>query len=117
MSQVFDRPDRSAPTGDLELTVQAAGRRTVIALEGELSVSGESVLRHCLDVVIETGCRHVVLDLSGLSSVDARALSSLVRVARFMRRRGGTLELRSSRPWPYDVVGDAGLSSLLASGT
>lgn len=116
MSQVDDRPAARPGAGVLELTVQAAGRCTVIALEGELCLVSEGVLDHCLGVVVETGCRHVVLDLSGLSFVDARGLSCLVKAARAMKRRGGSLELRSPQPWPYHVLDVAGLAGMVDAG-
>lgn len=103
MSQVFDHTTGSAAGRSLEITVRSVGPCTVIALEGEFTSAGEPVLRDCLEAVMGTGCRQVVLDLADLAFGEPDGLSALVRSARLVKRRGGTLELRSERPWPYQA--------------
>lgn len=69
------------------VTSREEGPWTVVAVSGELEVASEQSLA---SVLAEAG-PHVVLDLGDVTFIDAAGLGCLVRWARFIRLRGGSL--------------------------
>lgn len=62
--------------------------QTVVTLAGELDSGAAPRLRNTLSGLIDTGYRHLVLDLSGVTFLDCTALSVLVGALKRLRTVG-----------------------------
>jgi len=67
------------------------GRQLGIALSGELDLAAVPALRAELDHVVEAGPARLVVDLSGLSFVDASGVATLLAAREQLGRQGGQL--------------------------
>ena len=75
-----------------------AGSCAVLSLGGRADIEDCSWLHELLQLQAEQGPVRLVVDLSRLSSMDWWVALMLVRAARVIRRRGGTLVLASPQP-------------------
>lgn len=79
----------------LTASVAAAGSRgrpyMLAALAGEIDVTSSGGVRDLLAAAVAGGARVLVVDMSGVGFMDSSGLGALLRVARMLRRRGGTL--------------------------
>jgi len=71
----------------------SAGERLVVSLGGAVDFATALRLRIALYDRIDSGCRHVVLNLGEVHAVDPCAAGVLVRVHRHLSHRGGSLRL------------------------
>ncbi len=83
-----NRGTRAAPElqvlpGELRLAEEVAAGRHVLALSGEIDIANAALLERRVVELCEQGAREIVLDLRGLSFIDARGLSA----ALFCKRR------------------------------
>ena len=72
--------------------------RVIVAVIGELDIASVSVLGQALDDIRGAGCSDVVLDLRGLSFIDACGLNLLLRADRAARRAGKALATVDDSP-------------------
>jgi anti-anti-sigma factor len=73
------------------------GARHEIVLAGRLHADAEPALRAALDEAASQA-RVVILDVSGLESIDATALQAVVDLVKRVRPRGGEVVLFGVRP-------------------
>jgi anti-sigma B factor antagonist len=66
-----------------------------LELHGELDIGTAATLDTAVDRALEDGCREVVLDLGGTTFMDSTGLSALIRAARAVDRRRGTMAVVS----------------------
>lgn len=76
-----------------EVVELADNGRRVIAAHGELDIATVPALQERLAPLIEAG-RHVVLDLSELSFIDARGITVLISAKATAARNGARFEVR-----------------------
>ena len=67
-----------------------------VALAGRLDVAAAADLRGALAVQVDTGAGELVVDLAGLTALDATGLGLLVGVHRRAQRAGRVLVLRDA---------------------
>ena len=89
----------------LVITKTTAAGEIHLALCGELDCSSAPDLRSRISEVLATGAGSVVLDLAGLSFIDAAGLGVLIGAERQLRQRHGHLDLRRV-PRPVQRVFD-----------
>lgn len=77
---------------------------TVVELSGEIDLLSVPQITKCLDAVTKGRHPRLIVDLRGVSFIDCRGLSVLVRARRRVKERAGTLCL---------VTRDARILSLL----
>ncbi|MDQ3431716.1 MAG: STAS domain-containing protein [Actinomycetota bacterium] len=84
--------------GAFEVQVLEPGEPTVIAVSGELDMHTAAALDDVLSALLRDGLAtsHLVLDLAGVSFIDASGLRPLVATSNTLTERGGRLELRSA---------------------
>ncbi|RPE31878.1 STAS domain-containing protein [Kitasatospora cineracea] len=78
---------------------------STLTLTGSLAPGGVAVVRERLLRLVAAGCRHLVLDLSGLERCDAAGFAVLIATRRHLASRGG--ELRLVLPAPGTAVRSA----------
>jgi anti-sigma B factor antagonist len=66
-----------------------------IELHGELDIGTAPKLDEAVDRALDEGCREVVLDLGGTTFMDSTGLNALIRAARTVDARRGTMAVVS----------------------
>ena len=79
-----------------------------------MPLSGE--LRRNVRVLLRHGARVVVLDLSGVSKIDAAGVGELVRVFNLTTAAGRMLQVVGVTAWVREVLVRAGLFGILSEG-
>lgn len=83
---------------DFAVEVVHGGRQEVVVIRGELDLATAPLLRAALDTVHARRPRRVEVDLSGVSFLDAHAMTTLVAARRRLGARGATLALHRPSP-------------------
>ena len=96
-----DLTDLEAAAGKTRVSVETARcdrLRGLIKVSGELDLSTAAPLWAVLKGHVEAGRRFLRLDMSGVTFLDAAALSGITDVHRELLRRRGTLVITGVRP-------------------
>ena len=83
---------------DFTVDVVRCGGKEVVTIRGELDLATAPLLRAVLDTVHARRPRRVEVDLSGVSYLDASAMTTLVAARRRLGARGTTLALHRPSP-------------------
>jgi anti-anti-sigma factor len=101
------------PPGALAVERRVAGDTLVFALSGELDLATRDLLHDAMGEIGEgTPCR-LVLDLSGLTFIDASGLHLLLSLAQRCRKAGPVLELVPGPPSVHEAFEITGLANRL----
>jgi anti-sigma B factor antagonist len=84
----------------------------VVAASGELDVWSSDVFDAELGAVLARDAKTVVVDLQAVPLIDSTILGVLMRRAKQLRARGGTLVLVSNDPRTVRVIEITGLAHL-----
>jgi anti-sigma B factor antagonist len=88
----------------------ASGSRSVVLrLEGTLRAPVDSVLRSRVESLLQGGVRRVLLDLSGVSNIDAAGVGELIHLYNTAAAAGGVLEIWRMSPHVRRVLDVAGV--------
>ncbi|MGY6500038.1 MAG: diguanylate cyclase domain-containing protein [Acidimicrobiales bacterium] len=107
-----ERQSRWPPQVGADFVAQVAGD-TVLTCSGELDPTTAPRLRYALDRVLMVPARRVVVDLDGVTFLDASTIGELVRACEVSRTTGGRLVLRSPTPLGRRVLEHVGLGHLI----
>jgi anti-sigma B factor antagonist len=80
----------------VELSTCARAGHVVVALRGELDVTGAADAEAAVTALVAPG-RSLIVDLSALDFIDCSSLSALLRVQRLARCAGGDVVLAAPR--------------------
>jgi anti-sigma B factor antagonist len=101
--------DSSPPT--IEIRQRELDDHTIVVeIDGELDVATAPTLKWRLVDALESGGRHLVLDLSGVSFMDSTAIGVLVGVKRHLQA-GGRLAIASPLPDVQKIFEVTGLDA------
>jgi anti-anti-sigma factor len=81
----------------VELTTSACDGHLVVALCGDLDVTGAAETEAAITALVARG-QHLVIDMSALGFLDCSALGALLRAQALARRRGGDVALAAPQP-------------------
>jgi anti-anti-sigma factor len=81
----------------VELTTSACDGHLVVALCGDLDVTGAADVEAAITPLVARG-QYLVIDMSALGFLDCRALGALLRVRALARRGGGDVVLAAPQP-------------------
>jgi anti-sigma B factor antagonist len=81
----------------VELTTSACDGHLVVALCGELDVTGAADAEAAITALVARG-QCLVIDMSALDFLDCSALGALLRAQAMARRGGGAVVLAAPRP-------------------
>ena len=84
--------------------------RAVLVLTGDLDLAAVDDLREGAQVQLAAGCRHLTLDLTGVTFLDSSGLGALVELRNTTRRSGVTLAVVNVPPGPARIITIAGLA-------
>jgi anti-sigma B factor antagonist len=82
---------------DLSLSTRAGRDCAVVEVGGELDMATAPRLADCLQRVLDTGARLVIVDLGAVGFMDSSALGMLVSMFKQLRDDGGRLCLADAR--------------------
>ncbi|HSP63467.1 MAG TPA: STAS domain-containing protein [Pyrinomonadaceae bacterium] len=90
--------DRSSAVSNIGIKERRVGDVTILSTDGEIRIGlrfgGSSVsLPSAVDSLLEQGQRHILLNLEGVVSIDARGLGELVSTHIAVTRSGGQFKL------------------------
>jgi anti-sigma B factor antagonist len=90
--------DRNSAVSNLGIKARRVGNVTILSADGEIRIGlrfgGSSVsLPSAVDSLVEQGQRHILLNLAGVRSIDARGLGELVSSYMVVTRSGGQFKL------------------------
>jgi anti-sigma B factor antagonist len=81
----------------MELSTSARDGRVVVALCGDLDVTGAADAEAAITALVARG-RYLVIDMSALDFLDCGSLGALLRVQGLARRGGGDVVLAAPQP-------------------
>ena len=81
----------------VELTTSGCDDHVVVALRGDLDVTGAADAEAAISAVTARG-RYLVIDMSALDFLDCGAVGALLRVRGLARRGGGDVVLAAPQP-------------------
>ena len=90
--------DRSSAVSNIGIKERRIGSVTILSADGEIRIGlrfgGSSVsLPSAVDSLLEQGQRHILLNLAGVASIDARGLGELVSTYVVVTKSGGQFKL------------------------
>ncbi|MGZ4749397.1 MAG: STAS domain-containing protein [Oryzihumus sp.] len=97
----------------LTATATTSGGDARVRLVGELDMATASQLVSLVETLLRGGHRDVVLDLTGLTFVDAGGLAGLVAAHTLCRNEEADLTISGCRPLTQQLLALTGLSDLL----
>ncbi|MGI8329182.1 STAS domain-containing protein [Actinomadura scrupuli] len=97
----------------LELSTADRDGHVIVTVKGEINVLTQRHLDVYLSDVCQTGSQ-VVVDLSGLTFLDASGLSVLLRFWKELNRDGGSLTLAGARYGSARILWTTGLDKRLS---
>ena len=100
--------------GPIEASVADGPSGPVITLYGEADLTSATPLSALIDVQLSGGTRHLTIDVSRLRFADSITLQVLVRAARTLKERGGTLALLRPQPALAKLLALTGAGQMFA---
>jgi anti-anti-sigma factor len=88
-------------------------RSAVLRVEGTLRTPVDGLLRSRVESLLHCGVRRVLLDLSGVSSIDAAGVGELIHLFITSAAAGGVLEIGGMRPRVRRILEATGVLRLL----
>jgi anti-sigma B factor antagonist len=86
----------------MDIRLRSSGAVSVLDLTGRLVVGGDereiARLRHAISALLRTGRLDIVVNLSGLTDIDARGLGELAMAMKTVDLAGGRLTLAAASP-------------------
>jgi anti-sigma B factor antagonist len=87
-----------------------------LRLEGALRAPVDVVLRGRVEALLQQGVRRVVLDLSGVSDIDAAGVGELIHNVNVAAAAGGAIEIACASRRVHHVLEVLGVLKLLTAG-
>lgn len=87
----------------VELSTSACDGHDVVALRGELDVTGVAEAEAAITALVARG-RYLVIDMSALDFIDCSSLGALVRAQALARRGGGDVVLAAPQQYARRVL-------------
>jgi anti-anti-sigma factor len=89
------------------------GEVTVLDVSGRLTIEAGVALGDAVGAVLCTGCRFLVLNLIGVTAVDAAGLGELAHAVALARAVGGALQLVVCDPTVHELLSRTRLLGVL----
>ena len=97
----------------MNISERRDGEIAVLELSGRLTVNDQpGLLREAVVSAVQTGARHVLLDLSGVHYIDSTRLGEIISAHVTVSRRGGRLRLIGTPDRITELLTIAGLNGV-----
>ena len=94
---------------DLEISTGRHGAACVVTLTGEVDVYTAPALRVRLIEAVESDCRAIIVDMTGVEFIDSSGLGVLVSILKRVSEKGSTMTIVSDREVVLKVFRITGL--------
>jgi anti-sigma B factor antagonist len=84
-----------------------------ISADGEIDLATVNTLRSAITKAMQSGARHLTLDLDKVSYIDSSGLGTLIGAHKRLASTGGTLTIRCSQPRVLRLLKITGLDRVL----
>jgi anti-anti-sigma factor len=102
-----------ASVDGIHVTAGTERRSATLRVEGAFRSPVGGVLRSRVESLMHDGVRFVVLDLSGVSNIDAAGVGELIHIRTAVTDAGGAVEITQANPHVRRVLEVAGVLGLL----
>jgi len=100
--------------GVMKVTLKLCPKRDhIVRVEGPLLTPVTRTLRHRIWALLRHGERRIVLDLSGVSRIDAAGVGELIRTFNMTAAVSGALRIVNASAWVREILERAHLFELL----
>jgi anti-sigma B factor antagonist len=97
----------------MEIRQRQSGNIAILELAGRLTVNDQpGMLKEAVANAVESGSRHVLLDLSGVHYIDSTRLGEIIASHVTVTRRGGHLRLVGTPARITELLAIAGLEGV-----
>jgi anti-anti-sigma factor len=100
---------------EIHATSESDSRSAMVRVEGTLRSPVDVVLRSKVESLLQAGVRRVLLDLSGVTSIDAAGVGELIHIFNTAAGAGGAVEIARVSQRVRRVLDVAGLFGLLTA--
>jgi anti-anti-sigma factor len=100
---------------EIHATSESEPRSALLRVDGTLRMPVDGVLRSRVESLLRNGVRRVLLDLSGVSNIDAAGVGELIHIFNAAVAAGGVLEIADMSPRVRRVLDVAGVLGLLTA--
>jgi anti-anti-sigma factor len=100
---------------EIRATSESDSRSAMLRVDGTLQMPVDGVLRSRVESLLRSGVRRVLLDLSGVSNIDAAGVGELIHIFNAAVAAGGVLEIADMSPRVRRVLDVAGVLGLLTA--
>jgi anti-anti-sigma factor len=97
---------------EIHATSESDSRSATLRVDGTLRMPVDGVLRSRVESLVRDGVRRVLLDLSGVSDIDAAGVGELIHIFNTAAAAGGVLEIAHMSPRVRRVLDVAGVLGL-----
>jgi anti-anti-sigma factor len=98
----------------MKVTLKLCPKRDhIVRVEGPLLTPVTRTLRHRIWALLRHGERRIVLDLSGVSRIDAAGVGELIRTFNMTAAVSGALRIVNASAWVREILERAHLFELL----
>ena len=111
--QPFECAAAKAGVDEIHVTSEPDSQSAVLRLDGALHTPIDGVLRSTVEALVQRGVRRVLLDLSGVSSIDAAGVGELVHIFTTAASVGSVLEIEQMSAQVRRVLEITGVRWLL----
>jgi anti-anti-sigma factor len=94
----------------MDLSTRVLSDWTICAVAGDVDIFTTSVFREHLLAALQSAGPRILVDLSGVTFMDASGLGVLILIRRMAMRRGGTLRLYAPTQVMRRLLAASGLS-------
>ncbi len=108
-------PDDLSLLPGLSVSADPGRHACRLKLVGRLDADTVPLFTACMTSWVDRGVRHLVVDLTRVSSVDTVGAAALSRASHVLRRSGGSLHVTAGRQLAGDALTQGGVDFLVAN--
>jgi anti-anti-sigma factor len=97
----------------MHITERRVGHATILDLVGELTYANRSVFKGAVERSKQAGCRHLILNMTGVRFLDSSALGMLALLSQSLKASQGAISLLNPQSYVREIIALANLHRLL----
>jgi anti-anti-sigma factor len=97
----------------IQLTERLIPNGVILALTGDLTYANREEFRRAMDALREKGCRHLILDMTGVRFVDSSGLGLLALASQNLKQMKGQVSLLNPQIYVREIMSLANITQLM----
>ena len=97
----------------MHITERRVGHATILDLVGELTYANRSVFKGAVERSKQAGCRHLILNMTGVRFLDSSALGMLALLSQSLKASHGLISVLNPQSYVREIIILANLHRLL----